>query len=120
MVQKYLPNIVKGDKRVLVLGGRILGAVNRIPKQGSYLSNFGQGGIGHKAVVTEKEEEIVKKVSPFFKKHGIHFAGLDVIDGHLTEINITCPTGLQHINKLEDKRLEKEVVDYFEQLAGKN
>lgn len=113
MVQEFLPNIIKGDKRILVLGGKILGAVNRIPKKGSYLSNFGQGGTGYKTKITKKEKNIVKKLSLFFKKNNIHFAGLDVIDGYLTEINITCPTGLQHINKLENKTLEKEVVDYF-------
>ncbi len=113
MVQQFLPNIVKGDKRILVLGTKILGAVNRIPKDGSYLSNFGQGGSGHKTEVTEREQNIVERLAPFFKKNGIHFAGLDVIDNYLTEINITCPTGLQHINRLENKKLEIDVVDYF-------
>jgi glutathione synthase len=116
LAQEFLPNIIKGDKRILVLGGKILGAVNRIPKHGSFLSNFGQGGKGEKTKITEKEKQIVKKLAPFFKKHGIHFAGLDIIDGYLTEINITCPTGLQHINKLENKKLEKDVVDYLEGL----
>lgn len=113
MVQQFLPNIVKGDKRILVLGTKTLGAVNRIPKDGSYLSNFGQGGSGHKTEVTEREQNIVERLIPFFKKNGIHFAGLDVIDSYLTEINITCPTGLQHINRLENKKLEIDVVDYF-------
>lgn len=113
MVQQFLPNIVKGDKRILVLGTKTLGAVNRIPKDGSYLSNFGQGGSGHKTEVTEREQNIVERLAPFFKKNGIHFAGLDVIDSYLTEINITCPTGLQHINRLENKKLEIDVVDYF-------
>lgn len=77
------------------------------------MSNFGQGGTGYKTKITEKEKNIVKKLSPFLKKNNIHFAGLDIIDGYLTEINITCPTGLQHINKLENINLEKKVVEYF-------
>ncbi len=113
MAQQFLPNIVNGDKRIVILGTKILGAVNRIPKDGSYLSNFGQGGKGHKTEITKREETIAKRVIPFFRENGIHFAGLDVIDGYLTEINITCPTGLQHINRLENKKLEKNVVDYF-------
>lgn len=117
MVQEFLPNVLKGDKRILVLGGKTLGAVNRIPPKGSYLSNFGQGGTGYKTKITKKEKNIVKELAPFFKKNKIYFAGLDIIDGYLTEINITCPTGLQHINKLENKNLEKEVVDYFIKLV---
>jgi len=113
MVQQYLPNIIKGDKRILVLGGRILGAVNRVPKDGSYLSNFGQGGSGHKTEITKQDQEIAERLAPFLRKNGIHFAGLDIIDGYLTEINITCPTGLQHINRLEGVNLEKSVIDYF-------
>ncbi len=117
MVQQFLPNIVYGDKRILILGGEILGAVNRIPKEGSYLSNFGQGGSGHETEITKQERAIAKKLALFFRENGIHFAGLDVIDGYLTEINITCPTGLQHINGLENKRLENTVVDYFADLT---
>ena len=116
MVQEFLPNIIKGDKRVLILGGKFLGAVNRMPKPGSYISNFGAGGTGHKTMLTAKEQSIVKRVGPFLLKQGIHFAGLDIIDGRLTEINITCPTGLQHINRLENRKLEKDVVDYLERL----
>ncbi len=117
MVQQFLPNVTGGDKRILVLGGRLLGAVNRIPKAGSYLSNFGQGGSGHKTEITERDRKIAEKLAPFLIGNGIHFAGLDVIDGYLTEINITCPTGLQHINRLEGVNLEKTVVDYFISLA---
>ena len=113
MVQEYLPNIINGDKRILVLGEKILGAVNRMPKENSYLSNFGQGGTGYKTRVTSDEKRMIEKLIPFFLEHGISLAGLDVIDGYLTEINITCPTGLQHINKLENKKLETEVVDYY-------
>ncbi|HUX99301.1 MAG TPA: hypothetical protein VMV49_07070 [Candidatus Deferrimicrobium sp.] len=112
MIQQSLPNITKGDKRVLILGDKFLGAVNRIPKQG-FISNFGAGGVGIKTELTANEMKIVELVGPFLQQHQIHFAGLDLIDGYLTEINITCPTGLQQINRLENKKLETEVVDYF-------
>ena len=116
MVQKFLPNVVKGDKRILILGGKIIGAVNRVAKKGSYLSNFGQGGRGEKTSVTPNDKKIANEVSGFLLKNGIHFAGLDVIDSYLTEINITCPTGIVQINNLENKKLEKQIVDYFEKM----
>ena len=117
MVQKFLSNIIKGDKRVLVLGGKFIGAVNRIPQKG-FISNFGAGGIGIKAIMSEKEMKIVEKVGPFLLQNQIYFAGLDLIDEYLTEINITCPTGVQQINRLENKKLEKDIVDYFLKISS--
>jgi glutathione synthase len=117
MAQKFLPQVKKGDKRVLVLGGKFLGSVNRVPKTGSFLANFGRGGIGKKTTLTAKEKKIVETVGPFLLTHGIHFAGLDMIGEHLTEINITCPTGVMQINRLENKKLEKEIVGYFKELS---
>ena len=103
-----------------MLGGNVLGAVNRIPKSGSFVANFGQGGVGKKTIISKEDEQIARSVSSFLVESGIHFAGLDVIDGFLTEINITCPTGVMQINALENLALEKKIVDYFEKLARKN
>ena len=116
MVQKFLPNVVKGDKRILTLGRKIIGAVNRVAKKGSFLSNFSQGGRGEKTRITPNDKKIANQVSMFLLKNGIHFAGLDVIDSYLTEINITCPTGIVQINQLEGKKLEKDIVNYFEKM----
>ena len=116
MAQKFLPNVVKGDKRILILGGKIIGAVNRVAKKGSFLSNFGQGGRGEKTGITPNDKKIANEVSGFLLKNGIHFAGLDVIDSYLTEINITCPTGIVQINQLDGKKLEKDIVNYFEKI----
>lgn len=116
MLQEYIHGVSQGDKRIIVLCGEILGAVKRLPAEGSYISNLGAGGTGHKTDITDGEKHIVATIRPFLAKHGIHFAGLDVISDKLTEINITCPTGLQHINRLEDKHLEREVVDCYEKL----
>ena len=117
MAQRFLPNVVKGDKRILILGGKIIGAVNRVAKKGSFLSNFGQGGRGEKTEITSNDKKIADEVSGFLLKNGIHFAGLDVIDSYLTEINITCPTGIVQINNLEGRKLEEEIVDYFEKMV---
>ena len=116
MLQEYIHGVSEGDKRIIVLCGEILGAVKRLPAAGSYISNLGAGGTGYRTDITDKEREIVTTIRPFLATHGIHFAGLDVISEKLTEINITCPTGLQHINRLEGKHLETEVVDCYEKL----
>ena len=113
MIQEYIPDVQIGDKRILVLGGKIIGAVLREPLKNNYLANLGQGGIARKTTITDLEKEIVNSVSEFLLKNGLHFVGFDVIGEYLTEINITCPTGIVHINKLNDIILEKQVVDYF-------
>jgi len=113
MIQEYIPDVQIGDKRILVLGGKIIGAVLREPLKNNYLANLGQGGIARKTTITDLEKEIVNSVSEFLLKNGLHFVGFDVIGEYLTEINITCPTGILHINKLNNIILEKQVVDYF-------
>lgn len=119
MIQKFLPDVYHGDKRILLLNGKSIGAVNRVPKKGSYVSNFGQGGRGEKTEITQHDKKIINNVSGFLLNNGIQFAGLDVIDGHLTEINITCPTGVMQINAIEKRKLEKVIVNYFEKLVRK-
>jgi len=116
MIQKYIPEVSIGDKRILVLGGKIIGGVLREPLKDNYLANLGQGGIARKTTITPLENEIANNISEFLVKNGLHFVGLDVIGDFLTEINITCPTGIVHINKLNDVCLEKEIVNYFRAL----
>lgn len=116
MAQEFINNVYKGDKRILILGGKIIGTVSRVPKKGSFVSNFAQGGKGVKTMITEDDKSIANSISNFLVQNGIHFAGLDVIDGRLTEINITCPTGVMQINIIENKQLERKIVDYFEKL----
>ncbi|MHA2007812.1 MAG: glutathione synthase [Promethearchaeota archaeon] len=118
MIQEYIPDVRVGDKRILVLGGKIIGAVLREPLENNYLANLGQGGIARKTSITEREYEIVTRISDFLLNNGLFFVGLDVIGDYLTEINITCPTGIVHINKLNNTLLEKEIVQYFSHLAS--
>jgi len=113
MIQEYLPEVTTGDKRILVLGGKIIGAVLREPKDNNFLANLGQGGIARKTNITERENEMVKGISNFLVSNGLHFIGLDVIGNKITEINITCPTGVVHINKLNNIVLEREIISYF-------
>ena len=117
MIQEYLPEVRIGDKRILVLGGKIIGAVLREPKDNNYLANLGQGGIARKTNITERENEMVESISNFLIKNGLHFIGLDVIGDYITEINITCPTGVVHINNLNNIVLEEGIIDYFRNLV---
>lgn len=116
MVQKFLENVYKGDKRVMMLGDRFIGAAMRRPKQG-YHANFASSD-ALQAVLTPKEQKIIADVGPWLLKHGIHFTGLDLIDEQLTEINITCPTGIVQISELEGRKLSEEIVDYFVKLTN--
>ena len=111
MVQKFLKNVYKGDKRVIMLGDRFIGAAMRRPKEG-YHANFASSD-ALKTELTTREQKIISEVGPWLLKHGIHFTGLDLIDEQLTEINITCPTGIVQISELEGRKLSEEIVDYF-------
>jgi len=118
MIQEYIPEVRIGDKRILVLGGKIIGAVLREPKDNNYLANLGQGGIARKTSITERENVMVKSISNFLVKNGLYFVGLDVIGDYITEINITCPTGIVHINELDKIVLEETIIDYFRDLVA--
>ncbi len=114
MVQAFLENVRHGDKRVMLLGDTLLGAVIRRPKKG-YHANFANSD-ALQTTLTAKEQQIVADVGPWLLAHGIHFTGLDLIDEQLTEINITCPTGIVQISALEGRHLAEEIVSYFVQL----
>ncbi len=115
MVQTYLENVLAGDKRVILLGDTFLGAVVRRPKKG-YHANFANSD-ALQTELTPKEQKIIAEVGPWLLQHGIHFTGLDLIDEQLTEINITCPTGIVQISALEGRKLAEEIVDYFIKLV---
>jgi glutathione synthase len=111
MVQKFLPQIKYGDKRVFIIGGVIKGAIRRIPKKGSILSNIGQGGKAVKTTLTSKEFKIANIIAKDLKKKKIILAGIDLISNYLTgDINITSPTGLKNFEDLTGKNL---AVDFW-------
>lgn len=114
MAQQYLPAVKNGDKRVLILNGKILGQHNRIAAPEDHRSNTSAGGMSHPATLTVPERRMCEQVGAALRTQGIYFAGLDLIGGYITEINITSPTGLVEINKHENAHIEREVVDFFE------
>ncbi len=101
MAQRYLPEAKKGDKRILVIGGEPVGAVLRVPPEGEARDNLHVGGTAEKTEIEPADWTIIRAVRPLLAEYGILFAGLDVIGGRLTEINITSPTGMRHVDRLD-------------------
>ena len=111
IAQEFIPEVSKGDKRIILLDGEILGAINRIPKKGEIRSNMHVGG---KAVATElsvDEINICNEIGNNLRENGQIFVGIDVIGGKLTEINVTSPTGLQELERFENKNFASKVWD---------
>ena len=108
MMQSFLPKIEKGDKRVFIINGKVVGAISRIPKKGSYLSNMSKGAIPVNTKLTSKEMMISKKIAKDLKKENIFFSGIDFIDQKLNgDINVTSPTGLKTLFDLSNINLAK-------------
>ena len=114
MAQRYLPQIRQGDKRVILVEGQALGAVLRVPAEGESRANFHVGGRPAATEVDDRDREIAAAVGPELVRLGIVFAGIDVIGGWLTEVNVTSPTGLREIADLGGPRLEVDVLDAVE------
>ena len=108
MCQKFLPKISKGDKRVFIINGKVCGAISRVPKQGSFLSNMSKGAKPINIKLTNTENKISKLIAKDLKKENIFFAGIDFIDEKLNgDINVTSPTGLKTLYDLSGINLAK-------------
>jgi glutathione synthase len=99
MVQKFLPDVSLGDKRIVLVDGVPTGAINRLPKTGEIRSNLAAGGSAHATDLTVREQHICATIGPELAKRGLIFVGIDVIAGYLTEINVTSPTGIRAIDR---------------------
>ena len=114
MVQRYLPEVRAGDKRIILINGRAAGAVNRVPPAGEARANLHVGARPQRAELDRRDLEICEAIGPVLKKRGLIFVGIDVIGGYLTEINVTSPTGLQEINRFNEVSLESGIWDAIE------
>jgi len=114
MVQAYLPAVRQGDKRIILIDGEPAGAINRIPPEGEARSNMHAGGTPESSTLNERDLEICQAIGQDLKDRGLIFAGIDVIGGYLTEINVTSPTGLQEIRKFDGVALEGHLWDAIE------
>ena len=99
IAQKYLPAVRAGDKRIILLDGEAVGAINRVPARGETRSNLHVGGRAEAALMTARDQEICDRIGPALSERGLILVGIDVIGDHLTEINITSPTGVQEIRR---------------------
>ena len=101
MVQAYIPEIRSGDKRIILVDGEPIGAINRIPADGEARANLHVGGRAEKVGLTAREQEICAALGPVLREQGLIFVGIDVIGDYLTEINVTSPTGLQELQRFD-------------------
>jgi glutathione synthase len=118
MVQEYLPAVRQGDKRVLLLEGEVLGAINRVPRSDDLRSNIHVGGRVEPAEVTAEERAVVHGLAPRLLRDGLFFVGLDFIGGRLTEINVTSPTGIQELSRHSGRDVAEDVIAWVEKRAG--
>jgi glutathione synthase len=118
MVQAYLPEIRKGDKRIILVDGEPVGAVNRVPPEGDARANLHVGGYAERAPLTERDREVCRAIGPALKARGLIFVGIDMIGDDLTEINVTSPTGIREIDRLEDINIAGEVWSVVEARAS--
>jgi glutathione synthase len=114
VVQKFLPAVKDGDKRIILVDGEFAGAVNRVPAPDDLRSNMVRGGVPKATDLTDREREICARLGPALRERGLLFVGIDVIDGFLTEINVTSPTGIRAVKNLGGPDIAALVWDAIE------
>jgi glutathione synthase len=114
VIQRFIPNVKHGDKRIILVDGEFAGAVNRVPAADDLRSNMVRGGAAQATDLTPRESEICATIGPELKKRGLLFVGIDVIDDHLTEINVTSPTGIRAVARLGGPDIAAKIWDAIE------
>jgi glutathione synthase len=114
MIQRYEPAVRQGDKRIILVDGEPVGAINRVPAQGEARSNMHVGGRAEKCVLSARDREICRRIGPTLRKQGLIFVGIDVIGDWLTEINVTSPTGIQEIDRFDGTNVSGAIWDRIE------
>ena len=114
IVQRYLPEVRAGDKRIILIDGEAAGVINRVPAAGEARANMHVGATPLKAELSKRDREICETIGPALRERGLIFTGIDVIGDYLTEINVTSPTGLQEIDRFDGVNLEARIWDAIE------
>jgi glutathione synthase len=114
VIQRFLPEVQHGDKRIILVDGEFAGAVNRVPAADDLRSNMVRGGAANATKLTDREREICARLAPALRERGLLFVGIDVIDGNLTEINVTSPTGIRAIARLGGPDVAAKIWDAIE------
>ena len=117
-MQRYEPAVRQGDKRIILIDGEPLGAINRVPAEGDSRSNMHAGGKAEPTTLTPREVEICAAIGPILKEQGLLFTGIDVIGNYLTEINVTSPTGLQQIARFNNTNLAAAIWGKIEAMRA--
>ena len=118
VIQRFLPEVKHGDKRIILVDGEFAGAVNRVPAPDDLRSNMVRGGAAQATELSAREREICDTLAPALRERGLLFVGIDVIDGNLTEINVTCPTGIRAIARLGGPDIAARIWDTIEKKRG--
>ena len=114
VVQRYVPQVRQGDKRIILVDGEPVGAINRVPAKGEARSNMHVGGRPEKTQLTAREQEICNRIAPELKRRGLLFTGIDVIGDYMTEINVTSPTGIWEIRRFDGTDIASLIWDAIE------
>jgi glutathione synthase len=118
MAQRFIDGVAAGDKRIFLLAGEPIGAVNRVPRSPTELANIHRGARVEATTLSARDREIIAAVTPLLLQHRLWLAGIDVIDGYLTEINVTSPSAARQINAVSGAHIEVAIVDFLERLSG--
>jgi glutathione synthase len=118
VIQRFLPEVKHGDKRIILVDGEFAGAVNRVPAADDLRSNMVRGGAARATDLTPREREICTTIGPALREQGLLFVGIDVIDGNLTEINVTSPTGIRAVSRLGGPDIAVKIWDSIENKRG--
>ena len=118
IAQKFLPAVKNGDKRVILVEGKPVGAINRVPPKGETRSNMHVGGIPEKVGLTNRDRQICKNIGPLMCEKGLVFVGIDIIGGYLTEINVTSPTGIQELERFDGINVAEIIWQAIEARVG--
>jgi glutathione synthase len=118
IAQKFIPAVTQGDKRIILVDGEPVGAINRVPAEGENRSNLHVGGRAEKAVLTARDREICAAISPMLRERGLIFVGIDVIGDYLTEINVTSPTCIRELDGLYGLDIAGQLMDAIEERLG--
>ncbi len=114
IVQKFLPDVSAGDKRIILIDGEAVGAINRVPAKGEVRSNMHVGGRPEKIGLSRRDHEICEAIGPLLREKGQVFVGIDVIGDYLTEINVTSPTGIQELERFDGDNIAARIWDAIE------
>ncbi len=118
LAQQIVPGAEAGDRRVLLLDGEPIGALLRRNDTGGFTHNLATGGTAHRSAVTEADRALCRRLAPWLRERGLWLVGIDLLADRLIEINVTSPTCVQEINRLDGVALERRIVDFVEQRAG--